>query len=159
MRFIRSSLLALATIALCAQAAAQKLEAGDADIARPGGVYNLLTATSADACASLCAEDGICAAWTYQPGGDCELKAVIPSPEQSAGARSGLSARTPNDLREADAALVRALAPTRVLAAAPSPPRSSATPHRSDGDDLLLGGVGDDEPGYLRPRLGFAVTR
>lgn len=159
MRLLRVLVLTAAAAVFGVHAAAQSGPAGDADVARPGGVYNLLTTATADACASACAEDGICIAWTYLPGGACELKAVAPTPVRSIGARSGLSARTPAALRQADAMALSqlpaapALRPQMLAESAPSAPIYGGV-----DDSGLLGGVQDDTPEPLRPRLGSAGT-
>lgn len=94
---------------------------GQQDTALPGGVYTSLNVSNAAACAQLCAQDNICMAWTLQPAGACELKAVVPRPVAQAGAVSGLSRR--------------AAAFANVLAAVPSAPEphviaASAEPRR-----------------------------
>jgi hypothetical protein len=158
MRFLRALILSAAALCFGAHAAAQSGPAGDADVARPGGVYNLLTAPNASACAQACTDDGICMAWTFQAGGACELKAVAPAPVRAMGARSGLSSRTPPGLRQADANALRALTP--IIAEAPPPP--AANPQLAAittlDDSGLLGGLEDDAPETLRPRLGSAGT-
>jgi hypothetical protein len=155
MRPLLVLVLSFVAAAFAAHAPAQGGLAGDADVARPGGVYNLLTTPSADACAQACAEDGLCIAWTYLPGGACELKAVAPAPVRSMGARSGLSRRTPDNLRQADARALLALAPVAAPAPAAAPVLASASGVDHSG---LLGGVQDDTPETLRPRLGSAGT-
>lgn len=157
MRLLRAFILSAAALAFGAHAAAQSGPAGDADVARPGGVYNLLTAANADACAFACSEDGLCMAWTFQPGGSCELKAVAPAPVRAVGARSGLSNRTPPNLRQADANALRALTP--IAAAAPQAAANPQLAALSGLDDSgLLGGLEDEAPETLRPRLGSAGT-
>jgi hypothetical protein len=157
MRLLRAILLFAAALAFGAHAAAQSGPAGDADVARPGGVYNLLTVATADACAQACASDGICIAWSLQPGGACELKAVAPAPVRSLGVRSGLSSRAPAGLRHADASALRALTP---VAEAPAPDASNPqlAAINSLDDSGLLGGLGDEALENLRPRLGSAGT-
>lgn len=157
MRIVRTLILSAAALAFGAHAAAQNAPAGDADVARPGGVYNLLTTTNADTCASACSQDNICIAWTFQAGGACELKAVAPAPVRSVGARSGLSSRTPPNLRQADANALRALTP--IAAAAPQAAANPQLAALSGLDDSgLLGGLEDEAPETLRPRLGSAGT-
>lgn len=94
---MRLAFLALAALVLTVEASAQTALIGQRDTARPGGVYTRLTADDAASCAQLCAEDGICLAWTYraEPARECELKAVTPSPVAERGATSGLSSRAP----------------------------------------------------------------
>ncbi|MGE3142283.1 MAG: PAN domain-containing protein [Hyphomonadaceae bacterium] len=79
-------------IALFAAAGAATLEP---NTARPGGAYDTLPLASAEACASACAADALCMAWTYTPAHLCELKAVAPRPAPLQGAVSGLSERAP----------------------------------------------------------------
>jgi hypothetical protein len=157
MRLLRALILSAAALACGAHAAAQVGQAGDANVARPGGVYNLLTTANADACAQACGDDGLCIAWTFQAGGACELKAVAPAPVRTMGARSGLSSRTPPGLRQADANALRALTP---VSAETSPP--AANPQLAAittlDDSGLLGGLDDGAPETLRPRLGSAGT-
>lgn len=158
MRSLRVLLLAAAAAAFAMHAAAQSGPAGDADVARPGGIYNLLTSVNADACAQACAADNICMAWTFQAGGACELKAVAPAPVRAMGARSGLSNRTPPSLRQADAAALSALAPIPAnTAVAPAANPQLAAISTLD-DSGLLGGLDDEAPESLRPRLGSAGT-
>lgn len=159
MRSLRIVSVAVAAIVFGSCAAAQTAPAGDAEVVRPGGVYALLTSDSAAACATLCADDSLCMAWNFQPGGACELKAVTTAPVRSPGARSGLSARLPAALRQADAAALRLLAPEPGGGARQDSDRPPVFASSAAPDDTgLLGGVEDDQPGALRPRLGSAGT-
>ena len=60
MRIGRFLLFACSVLTIGAQAAAQKIETGEAGILRPGGVYMSLSIEDAAACARLCETDGIC---------------------------------------------------------------------------------------------------
>ncbi|MDX2274661.1 MAG: PAN domain-containing protein [Hyphomonadaceae bacterium] len=159
MRLLKVFAVSALACALAAHATAQIGPAGDANVARPGGVYNLLTTDNPNACAQACAVDGICMAWTYLPGGVCELKAVTPAPIRSVGARSGLSVRTPAPLRAADAASLRSLTPV-VSAPAPSPEQPALTWAAATDDSGLLGGPEPQSPEpLLRTRLSAAATQ
>jgi hypothetical protein len=117
------------------------------DIARPGGAYSVLAAQTAEACARLCADDGLCMAWSFAAQ-SCELKAIVPAPVAATGVISGVSTRAPASLR----------------AWTEPPPPSAAEPDASDilahagfvsaaaEDDvsaLLLGGPDGDGPAAL----------
>lgn len=157
MQIRRILLLSVVAFGLGVEAAAQSSLAGDADIDRPGGVYTTLRLADAPTCASLCAADGICLAWTYRADGACELKAVIPAPIVSRGARSGLSSRAP-----AFAHRIAVQAPAErasTLDIAPALPVAAERDHVGlDADYALLGGPMDAEE-FLRPRLGAAAVR
>ncbi len=157
MQIRRILLLSVVAFGLGVEAAAQSSLAGDGDVDRPGGVYTTLRLADAPTCASLCAADGICLAWTYRADGACELKAVIPAPVASRGARSGLSSRAP-----AFAHLIAVQAPAERVSTmdnAPAPSISVEHEHVGlDADYALLGGLMDAEE-FLRPRLGAAAVR
>jgi PAN domain len=137
---MRALLLASALIvALGASAFAQAPLIGERDTARPGGVYSSLTTADAAACAQLCAEDGICMAWTFRtaPTRTCELKAVAPPPIAETGAHSGLSARAP-----AFAQRLRASAPDESVALA----IAAALPEEEIAGELLGGPIAEPPP-------------
>ncbi|MGE0828206.1 MAG: PAN domain-containing protein [Hyphomonadaceae bacterium] len=97
---MRLVLLAASTLAsFAAIGAASSSEPG---VARPGGTYQTLPASSANDCAAACARDGLCLSWTFLTQTyQCELKAVIPQPVLAASAVSGLSQRAPDFMRAA----------------------------------------------------------
>jgi hypothetical protein len=133
-----------AIAAITATAGAQTALVAERDVARPGGVYETVRTADTIACARLCTEDSICMAWTHQPSGACELKAVVPHPVTETGAMSGLSPRAPDFARRLSMA---ELAPPPTLAPQAAPHRRA----RDDGDSQLLGGA---EQGDLRPSFG-----
>lgn len=138
-------LLALSLITAAAMAAGvlNAPAAEERGVARPGGAFAVLDVTDPAACMRACAADGLCMAWTYLPGGVCELKAVVPAAVVRPDAVSGLSARAP-------ASLPSAALPD---SAPPEPP--PASPARPSAlvlnEPALLGGPAENA---LRPRLG-----
>ena len=109
------------------------------NIARPGGGYDTLQLASADACASACAEDALCMAWTLTAAGQCELKAIAPHPIAANGATSGLSARAPGFARLATPQQPAA-APPELRAQLPDILATSPPSAAHDNDADLLGG-------------------
>jgi hypothetical protein len=115
-----------------------------------GGAYASLQARDAAACARLCADDGLCMAWSFQSGNTCELRAT--APRTPAGLAYGLSRRAPDELRQA----IPEAAPD-VVASGPTPPQSARaappqerTPTTGMDDELdrvLLGGFVEDGTG------------
>lgn len=146
MRFLVVLVFVAAIVTLTLQAFADPAAIGDANTARPGGVYVSLAAEDAAACSHLCAQDDICMAWTYRekPAQACELKAVVTPAVAEEGAFSGLSGRAPDFTRR----LAEATAPTP-----PQPPPAAMTPvsTRHGASEGLLGGPDDST---LRPRIG-----
>ncbi|MEJ0060465.1 MAG: PAN domain-containing protein [Terricaulis sp.] len=143
---MRTLILFAAVLAIFAvEAAAQTPLIGQANIARPGGVYTTLSVREPAACAQLCSEDAICMAWTFraQRDGDCELKAVASSPVVEMGAISGLSSRAPDFARR--------------LAAPAVPENASYSALETAENGELLGGP-LTAPVSLRPRTNETVA-
>lgn len=69
--------------------------AQDAGLARTAGAYASVESDSANQCQRLCADDGLCMAWTFTTANTCQMTAIVPDPTPSPGAVSGLSARAP----------------------------------------------------------------
>ena len=142
MRFLVVIVFVAAIVTLTLQAFAEPPAIGDANTARPGGVYVSLAAEDAVACSRLCAQDDICMAWTYRekPAQACELKAVVTPAIAEEGAISGLSRRAPDFARR----LAEATAPTPPEGP-PAPPSIAMTPvsTRHDASEGLLGGPDD----------------
>lgn len=138
----------IATIALTAAfgATAQEDRIGERDVARPGGAYATLTIADAAACAQLCSRDGLCMAWTQRSDGMCELKAVIPPPVATAGARSGLSVRAPEFARHV-------ALPALSIAPPPTEAPDTVEPPATRSELALLGGPEDGDD-TLRLRFG-----
>jgi hypothetical protein len=153
MRHFIAFVFVAAILALTFEAFADPVTFGDANTARPGGVYVSLTTDDAASCSALCARDGICMAWTYRetPAHACELKAVVTPATTEEGAYSGLSARAPEFAQH----MAEAIAPPamRTTAPAASSIRASTTSaaSRASAGEGLLGGPDDDA---IRPRLG-----
>lgn len=71
---------------------------GDTNIARPGGSFATVEATSPAVCARACADDTLCMAWSFEAN-SCELKAIVPVAISRDGVISGVSARAPASMR------------------------------------------------------------
>src|SRR6516164_5517344 len=82
--------------------------------AATAGAYAAAEAADAHACASRCADDGLCMMWTFSAAHVCELRASVAANGQAEAA--GLSPSAPAFARDI------ALAPTS-QAAAPAPPQ------------------------------------
>jgi hypothetical protein len=118
-----------------------------------GGAYATSTVGNAAACERLCADDGLCAAWSFHQDNSCELRAT--EPVEARGVASGLSRRALHALRRASTetggsvALVEATPAANVeppqaqMADAPAP---AASPE-DDLSQLLLGGLEEDATG------------
>ncbi len=133
---MRTWLIAFVCLAVSAAGAG----AHEFGISRPGGVFTIAPADTADACASACERDTICIAWTWRAG-VCELKAVAPHPVVEAGAVSGLSARAPAFARAMTVETRIGAPPAPELRAAFAPLTPQAPPPESRDDDIeLLGG-------------------
>lgn len=134
MKAMRLALFTMVALALAVEAASQT-SVGDADTDRPGAIYTSLRISDPMTCASLCAADNICMAWTYRSAGACDLKAVAPDPIPARGVRSGLSARAPDFARRVTLAMQAA--PISGLRDATE---YAAPPLRPADDYALLGG-------------------
>lgn len=112
--------------------------ANDLNLARLQGAYATAPVTNAAACARLCADDGLCIAWTLETNGTCSLTAIAAPGVAQTGAISGFSDRAPASLR-APAALRPPPEPLRTttaaIFAAPEAPAELAP-----DDFALLGG-------------------
>ncbi|MGE0596601.1 MAG: PAN domain-containing protein [Hyphomonadaceae bacterium] len=145
--------------------AAAEAPIGDWNVDRPGAVYTSLRVDGALACAALCAEDGICMAWTLRER-TCELKAVAPAPIWAEGVVSGLSMRAPSFARRtvltAHAAPPSAQTVATALPANVFPADELIEPLSEtallNADEALLGGPQNDNA-HLRPRLAAAGNR
>jgi len=111
--------------------------------AASGGVYASSPSRDAAACARLCADDGLCMAWSYQADGACELRATVP--QAQSGVAFGLSRRAP---------ALRTSVPDAPALEEPAAPIAEPTPEpatplvtAASEDDLsgqLLGGLEED---------------
>ncbi len=135
--------------------AAFSLASALAASAHAAGAYAASEARDAAACARLCADDGLCVAWTFTEQNLCELRATAPAAPLAG--LSGFSSRAPASLRQSFANET----PPRPAAIADDPPVIKPPPApqaaldlTEPGDSGLLGGP---EPGAtaLRPRLGL----
>lgn len=120
--------------------------AADDPLPRPAGAFATLEAADAAACMRLCADDGLCMAWTFRDAGACELRAVVPTAASEPGATSGVSARAPASMRRA----IVTAPPAQPAPEAPGTEPPATYAHASDG---LLGGPEGPGPA-LRPRHG-----
>lgn len=62
-------------------------------VGKSPGAYANVAVRDAAACARLCADDGLCMAWTLYSGGACELTAVVPAEAPADSAGFGLASR------------------------------------------------------------------
>jgi hypothetical protein len=69
--------------------------AAAAETARTPGVYASLTTADAAACARMCADDGICMAWSFRRDDRCDLSAVVPAALDSNALAAGFASRAP----------------------------------------------------------------
>lgn len=131
--------------------------------ARPGGVYAAAPGATPQACATLCADDGLCMSWTFADG-QCELKAVIAPAVLHEGAVSGLSPRAPNLARltglpappaalpnapepkdgESPPPIEQAVADSAAIETAFAQAESSDSPSAAAVESALMGGVGHE---------------
>lgn len=157
MTFKRILLFCVVGFALGVEAAAEAPVPGQSDIARRGGVYTSLSVRDPAACASACAADGLCLAWTYLPSNACELTAIASAPVVLPGARSGLSNRAPDFARRISYAPEPVALDPNPAAARPAHPNHPAAPNANDPGDELLGGPLNSAENDLRLRLGDGV--
>lgn len=102
--------------------------------AAAAGAYASLPARDGQACARLCADDGLCVAWRLTAEGACQLRAT--TPEAPSGLANGFSQRAPASLRQAFVNLTPPAA-----SAQPTEQSSAAAPADTANDDTgLLGG-------------------
>jgi hypothetical protein len=91
----------------------------------------------------MCADDGLCIAWTFRADGACELRATVPATPTDAP--QGFSQRAPPALRGT------AVTPeTDAAASRPAPGVDQAPPAVQPEDSLsaqLLGGLEEDASG------------
>jgi hypothetical protein len=141
---IASALLALALPAL--DAAAQS----------PSSAYSMQRARSAQACAELCAVDGLCIAWTFRAHDEasCALSAVAPMTPVAPGAMSGVSSRAPEFARTLPAGHI-ADAGTYGWDADGASRAGARQTSAAAGDEELLGGP-EELP--IRDRLAFETA-
>lgn len=122
------------------------------DVGATGGVYTLVPARDAAACARACTDDSLCVAWTFQTNGACELRATVPA-SQPQGAAFGLSSRAPSSLR-VDAASASSPQPIAVTDISAPEPEAPAPAHTEDETSLqLLGGLDESQDAALRLSL------
>lgn len=115
--------------------------------AEQAGAYSIVAAASAEDCARVCADDGICMAWTFRADDICALSAT--APQTVDGVLSGFAARAPAFLRARTAVQQTVVsAPIPDTPVVKEPPTSAAM--EEDPALMLLGGPEDDA---LRPRL------
>lgn len=120
---------------------------GETNVARPGATFATLEATSAAACERLCADDGLCMAWSFHAN-SCELKAVVPAAIAQEGVASGISPRAPAALRAryippAEPAVLRDTSAHDFAETAPAPTE----------DDISMALLGGPEPEELSASL------
>lgn len=129
--------------------------------AHAAGAYAAREAHDAAVCARLCADDGLCLAWTFTEQNMCELRATAPAAPLAG--LSGFSSRAPASLRQpsANQTATPAQPATRRAAIAEDPPIIEAPPVTEAALDLtessesgLLGGPASGTAS-LRPRLGL----
>ncbi len=101
------------------------------------GAYASHTAQTPEACARICADDGLCVAWSLTAEGLCHLRAT--TPEAPAGIASGFSQRAPAALRQAFVNLAPAAPP--ITEATPSNSETAASMQGGHDDGALLGGL------------------
>lgn len=129
-------------------------------VGKSPGAYANVAVRDAAACARLCADDGLCMAWTLYSGGACELTAVVPTEAPADSAAFGLADRAP--VFAARPVAVAQLTPiaTPAPVAAPAPIAASPAPQQlldvgpdfeSEDTSALLGGP---EEGDLRLTVG-----
>jgi hypothetical protein len=107
--------------------------------ANAAGAYLSSPTRDSAACARLCADDGLCIAWSYTAEGACQLRAN--APEGPSGIASGVSARAPGTLRQAFVNHAPAVAPSPAPAAPESAAAAAVAPIGDDSADAeLLGG-------------------
>ena len=63
------------------------------------GAYTSLTTANAAACARACADDGICMAWSFHTGNQCQLSAVVSAQASPQALAGGFASRAPVHLR------------------------------------------------------------
>lgn len=108
--------------------------------AAAAGNYASHPATTSQACARLCADDGLCVAWSLTADGACQLRAT--APETPTGIASGYSQRAPASLRQAfvnPTPPTPAAAPARTETAQTEAPPPAPAADTDDGE--LLGGL------------------
>lgn len=104
------------------------------------GNYASHSAATSQACARLCADDGLCVAWSLTADGTCQLRAT--TPDAPVGIASGYSQRAPASLRQAfvnPAPTPSNVAPARSESAQTETPPPA--PADDDDDGELLGGL------------------
>jgi hypothetical protein len=125
---------------------------GDVGFSRAGAPYATSTSDDAYSCATACARDGICIAWTYRASANsCEFRASVSDSAADADATSGLSDRAPASMHRQTVAATPE--PAQVATAEPAPPahHTPAQPAVHEAAAVLLGGPDDAD---LRPELG-----
>ncbi|HYD72981.1 MAG TPA: PAN domain-containing protein [Candidatus Binatia bacterium] len=133
---LRSAFIGAVSLAAIVSAAS----AGET--ARLPGAYTSLTTTNAAACARACAEDGICMAWSFHAGDQCQLSAVV-SVQPIQALASGFSSRAPAALRPSTPIVYAEVAPQL---AAQTPIVETPASIEAENDDLvLLGGPGEGD--------------
>jgi hypothetical protein len=143
MRF--QTVFTAAVIGACSIAAlgAPAMAAGQRD------AYQILSVSTAEACARACEDDGLCIAWTFTDSGACNLSAV--APQQTPGdMKYGLSTRAPSFAR----AQTEMRGPTEMpaIAEAPTPASAPVSTEAQSSEDAafeeaslaLLGGPEDE---------------
>jgi hypothetical protein len=105
--------------------------------AAAAGAYASHAARDSQACARLCADDGLCIAWSYTAEGACQLRAN--APEAPSGVASGFSTRATGQIRQA---FVNHTPnpPAAAPFAEPAPDSVTATIADDSANDELLGG-------------------
>jgi PAN domain len=146
MRF--QTVFTAAVIGACSIAAigAPAMAAGQRD------AYQILSVSSAEACARACEDDGLCIAWTFTDTGACNLSAVAPQ-HTPGDMKYGVSSRAPSFAR----ALAEMRGPTEppaIAEAAPTPGPAPNTSELRSSEEVafeeaslaLLGGPEDETP-------------
>lgn len=112
-----------------------------------GGVYATLSARDAAACARLCADDGLCMAWSFRAENSCDLRATVPEATGTEGA-SGLSSRAPGAMRSWTQISTQTEPPAPAPMAAPATENASPPTDlpQDDVSAMLLGGPEGDAP-------------
>lgn len=117
--------------------------------AAAAGAYASHAARDIQACARLCADDGLCIAWSYTTEGACQLRAT--TPDAQSGVASGFSQRAPASLRQAFVNLTAPPAPHTPPLTAPD---TSSSAEAEENDTELLGGL---EPRDQTPELRLGL--